>query len=75
MLTLITALKGLLSLISAVVGYFRDKLLINAGRDQKEAEQARENVHDLQKAIDARRAARERDANGVPDDKDKYRRD
>jgi hypothetical protein len=58
MLTLITALKGLLSLLSAVVGFFRDKLLLNAGRAAAEGDQAKEALNDVKLAQEAREEAR-----------------
>jgi hypothetical protein len=58
MLTLITVGKAILSLLSAVMGYFRDKLLLNAGRAAAEGDQAKEALNDVKLAQEAREEAR-----------------
>lgn len=73
---LLSALAGLVSLVSAALAFIRARFIAKAERDAMRAASAEDDLNVIDKAMGARRAVRERNASsGLHDHPDKFRRD
>lgn len=74
-MTWLTVLLSLIRLVAALVTWARDNKLVSEGQTNMLADALKAQGAEIEKANAARAAQRARDADGVQDDTDPFRRD